>query len=108
MLGSSLQKIYLKHACARNRHKSEYDDDGHDDGVVTLDSNIKFHVRIFYYILNKYFYIIITLLLRISVVKHYYEVFDRPNMYFFTLFLFCNKIFNEKIRECIIFSIIIN
>ena len=60
MLGSSLQKIYLKHACARNRHKSEYDDDDDDDddGIVTLDSNIKFHVRIIYYILN----IIISLL----------------------------------------------
>ena len=51
----SLRKICLKHACARNRHKSEYD----DDGVVTLNLNMKFHVQIFYYILN----IIILLLL---------------------------------------------
>ena len=57
MIGNSLQKIYQKHACARNRHQSEYDDDD-DDSVVMLDSNIKFHVRIFYYILN----IIISLL----------------------------------------------
>ena len=57
MIGSSFKKIYLKEACAQNRHKCEYDDDD-DDGVVTLDWNIKFHVRIFYYILN----IIIALL----------------------------------------------
>ena len=60
MIGSSFKKIYLKDAWAQNRHKCEYDDDDDDDddGVVTLDSNIKFHVRIFYYILN----IIIALL----------------------------------------------
>ena len=38
-----------------NSHKSKYDD---DDGVVTLDSNIKLHVRMSHYILN----IIISLL----------------------------------------------
>ena len=56
MLGSSFQKIYLKHTRAQNRHKSEYDED--DDGFVTLYLNIKFHVSIFYYILN----IVISLL----------------------------------------------
>ena len=46
----------LSETCMRtNSHKSKYDDDG---GVVTLDSNIKLHVRISHYILS----IIISLL----------------------------------------------
>ena len=50
MLGSSLQKIYPKHACARNRHKSQYNDNDYDDGddVVTLDSNIELRVWIYF------------------------------------------------------------
>ena len=77
-------------------HKSEYGGDyDDDDGVDTLDLNILLHFE--------YYYIIVTPSMRTSVVKHYYEEFDCPNVYFFTLFLFCNKIFNEKIRECNIF-----